>query len=568
MGLSATIVELLIEELADRPVRGRAVTLGVQEVGVTRSELFHLLVRSSRPPPAIRLEEFARGPDQVTAEELVRLLGCQGCDALDLFPGEGANLVHDLGLSLPEDLHGRYALVLDGGTLEHVFHVSHALENVAALTAPGGLVLHVLPASGWENHGFWTFSPKVLGRAYAGSGFTEPRARLVHVPRRGDPRQTRVEALPSCEVMPVCDAERYRTLLVVTARREQSKPFIAPTDTHQDGQPLPAAASAPSIEAPPTRIDPSHIKPEGGRCFTVELPGDLRDAMLLEDGAPLSLADSLHQEIRDQGGGRYSFWVTPRTTLYFSTSDGSDPRRGERQYAFRTATRAPHRDDLLAWQQDSEFQSLYARGRLRCGDGPIERYWNLKELLGSLGRLEGDTAECGVYTGLGSMFICHYAASMSRPQSFRHRCFDSFAGLSAPLPEDAPSRRDVRPWREGWMSAPLAQVQENLRDWGFVAWHPGFIPQGFTDEPARARYAFVHLDVDLYQPTRDALDFFWPRLVPGGLIVLDDDGFLTCPGVRRALDEHVARIGCPAPVRLSTGQAFLRRPLLEAPSCA
>lgn len=566
MGLLRPVVELLLAEQRREPASGQALTLGVQEVEVTRRELLHELVRQRLTPPPARLEEVSRRPadECVAGDELCLLLGFASCDALDLLGGEGANLIHDLGTPIGPRLSGQFGLVLDGGTLEHVFEVGTGLRNVAGLVAPGGLAFHVSPLSGWENHGFYSLSPKLFGRAYSGSGFSPPRAFLVHVPRHATAGNAYIERLPSCEVSPVCDSLRYRTLLVVAARRERSAPFVEPVDTHQDGaQPLLAPRASRGGEAAPASqlvtIRPDEVRAEEGRCFTVELPGDQRAATLLEDGVPLSQADAMHADIRTQGAGRYSFWPTTRTTLFFSSSDGTDPRTGDRRYAWRPASRIPVRDDLLSWEQDEEFRRVYSAARLRCGDGPADRHWNLKELLCSLKRLDGDTAECGVFTGLGSSVICHYASRLPRDPGFRHRCFDSFTGLSAPGPEDRAQREDVRPWEQGWMSAPLNLVQENLAEWEFVSWHPGFIPVGFDGEAREARYAFVHLDVDLYQPTRDALEFFWPRMVPGGLIVCDDDGFLTCPGVARAMDELGAASG-QRPVRLASGQAFLRKP--------
>jgi hypothetical protein len=51
------------------------------------------------------------------------------------------------------------------------------------------------------------------------------------------------------------------------------------------------------------------------------------------------------------------------------------------------------------------------------------------------------------------------------------------------------------------------------------------------------RFKLVHIDVDLYQPTRDSVEFFYPRMVPGGVILCDDYGSTRCPGARRAMDE-------------------------------
>lgn len=71
--------------------------------------------------------------------------------------------------------------------------------------------------------------------------------------------------------------------------------------------------------------------------------------------------------------------------------------------------------------------------------------------------------------------------------------------------------------------------------------------------------SFAHVDVDVYAVTRFALDFVAPRLVPGGVIVVDDYGFLTCPGVKKAVDEFRSSSASFAFLHLLTGQAVLTR---------
>lgn len=65
----------------------------------------------------------------------------------------------------------------------------------------------------------------------------------------------------------------------------------------------------------------------------------------------------------------------------------------------------------------------------------------------------------------------------------------------------------------------------------------GFSPSvfGFFDE--HCKFSFVHLDVDLYQSIKDALEFFWDRMLPGGHILFDDYGFTSTPGVKKAIEE-------------------------------
>jgi len=68
----------------------------------------------------------------------------------------------------------------------------------------------------------------------------------------------------------------------------------------------------------------------------------------------------------------------------------------------------------------------------------------------------------------------------------------------------------------------------------------------------------IHSDVDLYEPTRDILEYFYPRLVPYGVILFDDYGFVSCPGVRQAAEEFF-RDKPEEIIELATGQAAVIR---------
>ena len=138
----------------------------------------------------------------------------------------------------------------------------------------------------------------------------------------------------------------------------------------------------------------------------------------------------------------------------------------------------------------------------------------------------------------------------------RHHIFDSFEGLSEPSGPDRPSDARAWAWQRGDLSVPIETVRQNLRRFDFVAYHRGWIPERFH-EVAERRFCFVHVDVDLYQPTRDSIEFFYERLVPGGVLLCDDYGFTTCPGARRAFDEFVADKPERSVVHLTTGQGLI-----------
>jgi O-methyltransferase len=69
----------------------------------------------------------------------------------------------------------------------------------------------------------------------------------------------------------------------------------------------------------------------------------------------------------------------------------------------------------------------------------------------------------------------------------------------------------------------------------------------FPDDTARLVQAdlvrFAHIDVDVYESARSVTEWLWPRLVTGGMIVYDDYGFATCPGVTQAVDEQREKKG-------------------------
>jgi O-methyltransferase len=81
-------------------------------------------------------------------------------------------------------------------------------------------------------------------------------------------------------------------------------------------------------------------------------------------------------------------------------------------------------------------------------------------------------------------------------------------------------------------------------------------PRAFAGD---ASFGLVHIDVDVYPPTKFCLEFFAPRLAPGALMIVDDYGFTTCPGAKKAVDDFAAGHRDFAMLHLLSGQAVLFR---------
>lgn len=117
-----------------------------------------------------------RGVDwnaRMWAEPLFERLGASRIESLDFSDYEGARLIHDMNRPWPEGQPpGQFDVVLDGGTLEHVFNLPQALLNTMDLVKPGGCLLSVSPADGWLGHGFYQPQPEFFFRMLTpGNGF-------------------------------------------------------------------------------------------------------------------------------------------------------------------------------------------------------------------------------------------------------------------------------------------------------------------------------------------------------------------------------------------------------------
>ena len=139
--------------------------------------------------------------------------------------------------------------------------------------------------------------------------------------------------------------------------------------------------------------------------------------------------------------------------------------------------------------------------------------------------LDAEMAEVGVYQGVSAKLIS--SASGGQPLHL----FDTFAGLPAP---DADEHERMR---QGHYAASLTSVQSFLADCQNVSYHPGLFP-GTALPCAGRRFSFVHLDVDLKSSTLACLEFFYPRMVPGGVILSHDYSYLD--GVRDAFAEFLS----------------------------
>lgn len=165
MGLSRAAAHFLIETVEELGVKGRVLTLGRQNLGFNIDDL-----------PA-RIAQKLQG-EILTDTAFFKALGFTSVMALDFSDYEGAELIGDLnacGLNVDE----QFDLVVDTGTLEHIFHIPNALANIYDLLDVNGRVIHVLPASNRLEHGFYMFSPTLFWDYYQANEFVIEKSFLM-----------------------------------------------------------------------------------------------------------------------------------------------------------------------------------------------------------------------------------------------------------------------------------------------------------------------------------------------------------------------------------------------------
>ena len=150
---------------------------------------------------------------------------------------------------------------------------------------------------------------------------------------------------------------------------------------------------------------------------------------------------------------------------------------------------------------------------------------NIIELLNSVEGLDGDVVEVGVYKGGSALIISQNTKS-------KIHLFDTFDGMpyhSSELNEK---------WELGTFNdTNLINVQDLFKSNPNVRCYKGIFPIDTSHNIEHLTFKFVHLDVDNYTSYKESLNFFYDKMVKGGVIIFDDYNCDCCPGANLSVDE-------------------------------
>lgn len=182
-----------------------------------------------------------------------------------------------------------------------------------------------------------------------------------------------------------------------------------------------------------------------------------------------------------------------------------------------------------------------------------ERLWGLSRAVSYLtaNQIPGDFVECGVWRG-GSSFLM--AQTLARLGRFERNIwmFDTYEGMVPPSrfdkANDGRTASSILKAEEGskagsivWAVSPFEEVEANMSRSGYPKGQIHLVKGDVRDtlsNSAPREVALARLDTDWYESTRHELEVLMPRMVKGGVVIVDDYGHWS--GSRKAVDEWVA----------------------------
>ncbi len=218
----------------------------------------------------------------------------------------------------------------------------------------------------------------------------------------------------------------------------------------------------------------------------------------------------------------------------------------------------------VEWKEDPSFQAAYHAGmatatKIRSPDATgdfIEWRAHIAIWAARHGaHLEGDFVECGVNTGIMSLAICYTLQFASLPKRFW--LFDTYCGI--PLEQALPTELEKASAHSALYYEDCYELaKKNFSPYPNAVLVKGLVPDTLPQCTAE-KIAYLSIDMNIAAPERASLDYFWPKLVSGAMVLLDDYGFLGHEEQRRSLNEFAAQNNV-AIATLPTGQGLLIKP--------
>ncbi|MDT7778388.1 MAG: hypothetical protein QOC99_900 [Acidobacteriota bacterium] len=189
MGLIPSICRTLILLHKKVKFEGPLLTLGNQDVWAGYEQLKSFFGGFECPyeeaaviPHTSRLlGQHPEARNFVHARTFFEMMGITEYNDIDKFEDDAPRILHDLNLPVPTELEDKFGLIIDGGTIEHIFDVRQVMGNIVRMCRESGWVVHLTPSSNYVDHGFYSFSPCFFYDFYRANGFDEFTCYILQV---------------------------------------------------------------------------------------------------------------------------------------------------------------------------------------------------------------------------------------------------------------------------------------------------------------------------------------------------------------------------------------------------
>lgn len=162
MGLTKNMCELILSAKLKRHISlDKIIMVGRQNLHLSPD---HLAISLKKFGYSINNVSKILNKDNTFADTFFAEIGGKQIHSIDASDYEDATIIHDLNVPLASKHKNNYTLVLDSGTLEHVFNFPQAIKNCMELTQVGGHFMGIYPCNNFFGHGFYQFSSELFYR--------------------------------------------------------------------------------------------------------------------------------------------------------------------------------------------------------------------------------------------------------------------------------------------------------------------------------------------------------------------------------------------------------------------
>lgn len=244
MGLLPSSIKLFLRLHKHYNFEGPILTLGNQEVWATESDIKSYIheaglkkFHSINPLPHTS-NMFKNDPNLaeaskhfIHAKTLFGLLGIDEYFDMDIYDTDSPHYLHDLNTPIDKNMYDKFSLLLDGGTIEHIFDIKKVMENIVNMLKLNGCVVHITSFN--IDHGFYAISPCFFYEFYSANGFSDFKCYIIQIDlanivKNYPNKNICFEYTYGMNFKNLIDSNKM-ILIFFSARKIEIKPFTIPT---------------------------------------------------------------------------------------------------------------------------------------------------------------------------------------------------------------------------------------------------------------------------------------------------------------------------------------------------